>query len=130
MSDIDLEDSHQTGCSNSEYEHPGFSSVDSTKIQGVNVCSPSVNHTHDRASFKCWDHLSTGSPPYKGNPAITYRRKKQNPVKGRNFQSPQPIQPLEASFHQSFRVTVAGPWVEGKGEAKGGEKLYTIMTLK
>jgi len=39
MSDNDLEESHQDVCSDSESEPPGFSSVDSAKIQGVNVCS-------------------------------------------------------------------------------------------
>jgi len=120
MSYNDLEESHQDVCSDSESEPTRFSSLDSAKIQGTNVCSPSVNQTRDRASFKCWEHPSIKSAPYKGNPAGHVPLEEAESCKGEEILESQPIRPFEASLHRSFCVTVAGPWVEGGGCGERG----------
>jgi len=127
MTDINLEESHQTGCSESESERPGFSSVDSTNIRGVNVCSSSVNQTHDQAS-KCRDHLSTGSAPYKGNPAGHVPPEEAESCKREEFlESPTHTTPRSKSLPV---LSCHRGWAMGRGRggaARGGEKLYTTM---
>jgi len=128
MLDIDQEESHQTGCSDSESEPPGFSSVNSTKIQSVNVCSPSVNQTHDRASFKCWDTPSLESAPYKGNPAGHVPLEGAESCKGEEI--------LESPTHTTPRskslpiLSCHRGWAMGRGRGvpREGVKNSTIST--
>jgi len=124
MSDTDQEGSHPTGCSDSESEPPGFSSVDSANIQGVNLCSPSVNQTNDRAFFKCWDTPSIESAPYKGNPAGHVRLEGAESCKGqeilesRTHTNPQSKSPLILSCHRG--------WAMGKGRGMRREGQKTL----
>jgi len=69
----------------SKSEHPGTSSVDSMQQLGVNVCPHSVNTIQDQSPVKVRSNSSTRSAHYQGDRGVTYRPKRQNPVKGRNF---------------------------------------------
>jgi len=79
------------------------------------VCTPSVNQTQDRASFKNLDHPSIETAPYKGNPAGHLPLEGAESCKGEEFLESPAHTRLEASLHRFSRVTMAGPWVEGVG---------------
>jgi len=85
MSDTDSDELSHPGHSDFESEHPGTSSLDSTRQLGVNVCPHSVNSIQDQPPVKVGSTPSTRSAHYQGNRGVTYRPKRQNPVKGRNF---------------------------------------------
>jgi len=63
MSDTDSDELSHPGRSESEFEHPGTSSVDSTQQLGVNVCPHSVNPLQDQPHAKVGSTPSTRSQP-------------------------------------------------------------------
>jgi len=67
MLDTDSDELSHPGRSDSESEHPGTSSVDSTQQLGENVCPHSVNTIQDQPPAKVGSTPSTRSAHYQGN---------------------------------------------------------------
>jgi len=67
MSDTDSDELSHPGRLDSEFDHPGRSSVDSTRQLGVNVCPHSVNTIQDQPPAKVGSTPSTRSAHYQGD---------------------------------------------------------------
>jgi len=112
MSIIDQEEVPLTNWIDFESDLQEMSSTNSTLELGVFVCSPSANTIHVRA-LEVVDSSAMGPAPIRAIWWVTYHLKRQNPVKGGILQIRQFTQPLKASLHHLFCVTVRSPWVKG-----------------
>jgi len=135
MSDSDSNESIQPECSDYESGHPGKSSVDSNcqrQQLGVNVFAKSADLVEIQPPISNFGSTpSTRSAHYKGNRVGHVSPEEVESYKGEDIlESPIPTHPKEI-LRRPFRVTVAGPWVEGV-DSRGWERktLHTYHPLK
>jgi len=119
MSDTDLEEVPLTNWFNSESDLPEISSVNSTPNPGVNVIFPSANIPHEQA-LGIEDSNTTGSASSTGNPVGHVLLEEMGSDEEGNLLNAPTHTPPPSKLSSPFRVTVVGPWVEGRDETRGG----------
>jgi len=130
MSDIDHEEPLNNEWFDSESDLPGISSVDSTKLMGINVSPHSANGQINTPEIEMGNSNTTASAPYRGGPMGNAPLVGTKPDKGENFldtPNPTPLQsksPSPILFHRG--------WSMGRGmrvEREGGKSSTYSFTI-